>query len=211
MDSIGLNLPFLIAQILNLVLIVGHLALALAALRRLGRAELPAPLQLGWAFLIIFVPLLGSAAFLFRRNSAQTELPPVNHTPPFMRLEHIAFNVHDPAEVAAWYAAHLGMNIVRKAGAPLYPHFLADASGLSLLEFYHNPELPLPDYTQVDPYAHHIAFAVESVEGEMARLVTAGAVTVGVLHQNAAGDIALFLRDPWGLPLQLVQRREPLL
>ena len=30
-----------------------------------------------------------------------------------MRLEHIAFNVEDPAGLAAWYCEHLGMRVAR--------------------------------------------------------------------------------------------------
>ena len=30
-----------------------------------------------------------------------------------MRLEHIAFNVNDPAALAAWYVANLDMELVR--------------------------------------------------------------------------------------------------
>ncbi len=128
-----------------------------------------------------------------------------------MRLEHVAFNVHDPAEVSAWYEAHLGMKVIRRAGAPMFAHFLADTSGLSLLEFYHNPDIAVPDYAAVDPWVHHIAFAVSDIEGNLARLVAAGGTAIGAPMSNPAGDVAVFVRDPWGLALQLVKRKEAML
>jgi catechol 2,3-dioxygenase-like lactoylglutathione lyase family enzyme len=128
-----------------------------------------------------------------------------------MRLEHIAFNVHDPAELSAWYESNCGMTVRRRAGPPLFPHFLVDEAGLSLLEFYRNPDVPLPDYPAVDPYTHHIAFAVSDIAATLERLCATGATAIDTIKPNPAGDLAVFLRDPWGLPLQLVQRGKPLL
>lgn len=128
-----------------------------------------------------------------------------------MRLEHIAFLVHDPAEVAAWYETNLGMKVIRRAGPPMNAHFVADTSGLSLLEFYQHPTIPVPAYAEVDPWVHHIAFAVSDIEGELARLVAAGGTALGDPMTNPAGDVAVFVRDPWGLALQLVKRKEAML
>ena len=46
-----------------------------------------------------------------------------------MKIEHVAFNVSAPAEMADWYVTHLGMRIVRKTATPPYIHFLADDGG----------------------------------------------------------------------------------
>ena len=51
-----------------------------------------------------------------------------------MRLEHIAFNVSDPAALAAWYVANFDMKIVRSFDEPPYIHFLSDSAGKSLIE-----------------------------------------------------------------------------
>lgn len=128
-----------------------------------------------------------------------------------MRLEHVAFLVHDPAEVSAWYEANLGMKVIRQAGSPMFAHFLADGSGLSLLEFYQHPTVPVPVYAEIDPWIHHIAFAVTDIEGDLARLVAAGGTAVGTPLSNPAGDVAVFVRDPWGVALQLVKRQEAML
>lgn len=98
------------------------------------------------------------------------------------------------------------MTVVRRQDTVLRPHFLADSSGVSLLEFYHNAKVPLPDYAATDPFTHHIAFVVADVEAEAGRLIGGGATLAGEFLTNPDGDIAVFLRDPWGLALQLVQR-----
>lgn len=128
-----------------------------------------------------------------------------------IRHEHIGFNVAEPARVAQWYVAHLGLQIVRTAGAPLFPHFLRSPGGASMVEFYHNATVPVPNYATLDPFALHIAFEVDDMPAEHARLIGAGASTVDEIATNAAGDQLVFLRDPWGLALQLVKRKAPML
>jgi hypothetical protein len=64
MDAVGINWPLAIAQLCNLGLLIGWIALAFIALTRLRRADLTQGVTLGWAALIILVPLLGAAAFM---------------------------------------------------------------------------------------------------------------------------------------------------
>ncbi|HEY1012344.1 MAG TPA: PLDc N-terminal domain-containing protein [Herpetosiphonaceae bacterium] len=64
MSVLALHLGLLAAQLVNLALLGAWLALAVAALRRLGREELAGGLRLVWALLILFVPVAGAAAFL---------------------------------------------------------------------------------------------------------------------------------------------------
>ncbi len=128
-----------------------------------------------------------------------------------MRLEHIAFNVAEPAQAAAWYAAQLGMRVVRAQQVSPFAHFLADSRGQTVLEFYNNPLDAIPDYTAINPFRHHIAYLTADIAAERERLLAAGASTVGDITPTPAGDKLAFLRDPWGLPLQLVERAVPLL
>lgn len=127
-----------------------------------------------------------------------------------MTLEHVALNLPDPKTAAEWYAEHLNMRIVKSSDTAPFIHFLADASG-SMLELYHNPSGAVPTYPDMSPYTLHLAFAVEAVEAERDRLVAAGASVVGDIETTPAGDTLLFLRDPWGVVLQLVKRASPLL
>ena len=127
-----------------------------------------------------------------------------------MRIEHVAFNVAAPVEMAAWYVEHLGMRVVRFVDDGTATHFLADSSGQSLLEIYRNPRADVPDYTAMHPLELHIALVVDDAMAESQRLAAAGARQVDEVRKPD-GSILLMLRDPWGLALQLCQRAEPML
>lgn len=127
-----------------------------------------------------------------------------------MPIEHVAFNIADPVAAAAWYTAHLGFRVLRYSGPPNHGYFLADAGG-AVFEFYNNPAVTVPDYASIHPLVVHIAFAVDDVPRAFSRLCAAGATPFDEPAANPDGDMLALLRDPWGLPLQLVQRRTPLL
>ena len=127
-----------------------------------------------------------------------------------MRIEHIAFNVAEPLEVAAWYCRHLGFTIARGMKEEPWAHFLADERGRTVLEVYHNPKCRVPDYAARDPLELHVAFVCDDVAGTVARLVAAGASVAAAPVTAANGDTIAMLRDPWGLCIQLVKRAVPL-
>jgi glyoxylase I family protein len=126
-----------------------------------------------------------------------------------MKLEHAAINVPDPIGLAQWLASHLGMRIVVANSTSPFAHFLSDEAG-SMIEIYNNPIAPMPDYSQVDPFNLHFAFASINIEGDRDRLVAAGAKALSEIGVSAAGDKLLFLRAPGDVPIQLVQRKKPL-
>lgn len=127
-----------------------------------------------------------------------------------MKLEHVAVNLSDPQAAAAWYAEHLGLRLVKESDTAPFVHFLADDAG-SMLEFYGNPAGDLPDYAAMSPFTLHLAFTVQDIEADIEKLLAAGATAAGELQHTPAGDQIVFLRDPWGLTLQLVRRHTPLL
>ena len=63
MEKLGISGIFLAVQILNFLLVVGVLALMVGALLALRGYPLTAAQQFIWVSLILFVPLLGPAAF----------------------------------------------------------------------------------------------------------------------------------------------------
>lgn len=126
-----------------------------------------------------------------------------------MKLEHVALNLPDPRAAAAWYAENLGLHIVKAGDAAPFAHFLAD-EGEGMLEFYRNAAGELPDYASLSPFTLHLAFATDDVEGTRQKLLDAGATVAGEIETTPVGDRIVFLRDPWGVALQLVRRREPL-
>jgi catechol 2,3-dioxygenase-like lactoylglutathione lyase family enzyme len=127
-----------------------------------------------------------------------------------MKIEHVALQVAEPVKLADWYVAHLGMRVVRSSGAPVHMRFLADSAGQTVLEVYNNPKASVPDYRNVHPLHLHIAFGAEDVAATRQRLLAAGCTAEGDMSVTDAGDTIAMLRDPWGIPLQLVKRQQPL-
>lgn len=123
-----------------------------------------------------------------------------------LKLEHFAINVAAPVAMADWYCKNLGMSVFRKGDGPVHMTFLADASGRVVLEIYTNPPELVPDYQAINPLVLHLAFATADLRGVHQRLVAAGATPIGEISANPTGDLLAFLRDPWGLTVQLVQR-----
>ncbi len=127
-----------------------------------------------------------------------------------LKYEHFAINVAAPVAMASWYCEHLGMKVVRQGDAPVNMHFLADVTGRVVLELYTNPPDLIPDYAGQDPQVLHIAFAAADMEATISRLTDAGATLVGGPGTTPAGDRLAMMRDPWGFPIQLTQRSEPM-
>jgi glyoxylase I family protein len=128
-----------------------------------------------------------------------------------MKLEHVAINVPEPAKMAQWWADNLGMEVVLASDKSPYMHFIADTPRQSMLELYNNPNAPMPDYSQTNPFNLHIAFTSNSIEADRQKLLDGGATAVGDITTNPDGTKLAFLRDPWSVPFQLVQRAKPLL
>jgi glyoxylase I family protein len=128
-----------------------------------------------------------------------------------VKIEHTAYQVEDPVALAKWYVAHLGMTIKRAQTASPFGHFLADDGDAVMLEFYANPKVAQPAYRQMDPLMLHLAFRADDVAATRARLIAAGATPVGDIQQNDDGDTLAMLRDPWGLAVQLVRRKTPMI
>lgn len=129
---------------------------------------------------------------------------------PILNVEHVACNVAEPVAMATWYVEHLGMRIVRRLAAAPHIHFLADASGRTVIEIYSNAADSVPDYRSMHPLRFHLAFAADDPDAARTALVAAGATFVEEQSQPD-GSRLLMLRDPWGLALQLCKRTTPLL
>ena len=127
---------------------------------------------------------------------------------PRMKFEHFALNVPDARAMSRWYVEHLGFAIVRaRADAP-YTHFLADESGRVIVEFYSNTAAAMPDYAAGHPLVFHIALFAPWAGAVAERLAKAGATPFSD-ETMPDGSRLIFLRDPWGVPLQLCQRAQP--
>ena len=123
-----------------------------------------------------------------------------------MNIEHIGLNVEDPAAMARWYCEHLGMKVIRQLHAENF--FIADDSGNGVIEIYRNTTADIPDYRKVEPLVLHIAFISKDVHADAARLTAAGAEMAGEVKTTPDGDVMGFVKDPWGVTVQLVQRKQ---
>jgi predicted enzyme related to lactoylglutathione lyase len=128
-----------------------------------------------------------------------------------VKIEHFALQVPDPVAMADWYVKHLRFSIARKGGEPSHARFLADSSGSVMLEIYRNPVATVPDYRKDDPLLMHVAYVSDNLGADRERLVEAGAVIVDDLMTTTSGDAIVMLRDPWGVPIQLVKRAKPMI
>ena len=123
-----------------------------------------------------------------------------------VRFEHIAVNVKDAREVAKWYQDNMGMVLMQESGAPNYGRFIANAGKNMMLELYQNDKAPFINFYDIDFLSLHLASMSSDMEATKNKLVKAGATVVQDINKSPAGDLILVLRDPWGFPLQFVQR-----
>jgi catechol 2,3-dioxygenase-like lactoylglutathione lyase family enzyme len=127
-----------------------------------------------------------------------------------MQIEHVALSVPDPAAGARWYVEHVGCTLVRAEAETPYAHFLLLPGGGVTIELFRSPRAPVPDYRRVDPLQGHLAFRTDDIDGTCSRLLAAGATAEDEPGELPNGDRYAMLRDPWGVPLQLVRRVEKL-
>ena len=120
-----------------------------------------------------------------------------------IRFEHIALNVESPESVSQWYQKYLGMQVVRKYSQNAI--FISDFNGYMMFELYRKPEASM-DFSSISHEMMHISFMAEDVAKVQSQLTEAGAVSVGEIAVSSNGDRVLNMRDPWGIPIQFVQR-----
>jgi glyoxylase I family protein len=125
-----------------------------------------------------------------------------------MRFEHLALNVPDARAMSRWYVEQLGLTVLRALEAAPFTHFLADETGRVFIELYSNPAAPYPDYASMPPLVLHVAFFTPDAGAIQQQLVAAGAKPFSD-DVMADGTRLIFVRDPWGLAVQLCQRAKP--
>ncbi len=122
-----------------------------------------------------------------------------------MKIEHIAFNVPEPAAMANWYESWLGFRLKRALNDAAQTHFLTDDTGEMMIEIYCNDSARVPCYPEQHPLELHLALVSTDPERDGNRLCAAGASFVDELRLDNGSHLVM-LRDPWGLPLQLCKR-----
>ncbi len=126
---------------------------------------------------------------------------------PDFTFEHVALNVPDRERAEKWYAENLGLTVARSV--PGGACFLADPTGRVVFELYANPAHASLDFGPLHPLTFHVAFVVSNLSQEAARLSAAGARVVEEL-KTVNGDTMIMMRDPFGMGLQLMKRKDPM-
>jgi catechol 2,3-dioxygenase-like lactoylglutathione lyase family enzyme len=132
-----------------------------------------------------------------------------------MFIEHVAFAVSDPEAAAAWYCEHFGMRFLDHGGGG--DVFVCDDRGRGMLQFEDArrvtavPGEKFLENRSRDMRLLHLAFWADDVAGERERLLAAGATADGEVIITPAGDEMATIRDPWGLPIQILRRKVRLL
>ena len=126
-----------------------------------------------------------------------------------MTFEHFALNVPKPIEMGQWYIDNCEMKLVKSMDKYPFTRFLADKSGQIVLEIYSNTSQRIPEYNKQHPLEFHFALKVDNPVEAKNKLIEAGAKVEEEIKLDD-GSHLIMLRDPFGIPLQLVKRGKPL-
>ncbi|MGK9369455.1 VOC family protein [Melioribacter sp. Ez-97] len=125
-----------------------------------------------------------------------------------IKFEHIALLLPDAEKAAEWYCSNLDMKIVNKGTGSI---FVTDKAKNIMFEFLINNEVKHLNFKEINALSMHIAFHVRDAEKLKKKLVDSGASIESDLTLTNSGDKIMILRDPWGVPLQFVERKNPML
>ena len=122
-------------------------------------------------------------------------------------IEHIGFVITNPRAAADWYLKNLGFTILRKADDNSVAFIQETQSGL-IFELIGNPDIHPIDMDLTHPLQVHIAIKSDNLVADRQRLVDAGALFVMDCQTSDPDARVCILKDPFGLYLQLAQRRD---
>lgn len=145
------------------------------------------------------------------------------------RIDHVGITVSDLDRALGFYRDLLGLRVL--ADSTVSEPEVADLLGLDSVQLriadldsgdgrvveliqYLQPKGTRIDYESADPATAHIAFTVDDLDSMRVRLMDAGAtivsgrpITISEPGGSFDGAICLYVRDPDGAILELVQRR----
>jgi uncharacterized glyoxalase superfamily protein PhnB len=121
-------------------------------------------------------------------------------------IEHIGFVIADPGAAADWYEKNLGFTILRKAENNSVAFIREPESGL-IFELIGNPDIHPIDKDLTHPLQVHIAIKSINILEDKQALVNAGAQFVMDCRTDDPAAKVCILKDPFGLFLQLAQRK----
>ena len=121
------------------------------------------------------------------------------------RVEHLGLPARDPAALKDWYARMLGAKVVF-SNNHTPPAFLLALPGEVMLEIYGGDlSLPQTSNNKLNGW-RHVALRVDSIPAAKAELEQRGLKFTDDIKPAAGGGTVLFLQDPEGNLLHLVER-----
>ena len=126
---------------------------------------------------------------------------------PDFTFEHLAINVADKDAAERWYVENLNLRVARSV--PGVMCFLADVTGRVVLELYAKDAVDRLDFANQHCLTFHLAFTVNDIKSAARSLIEAGAQNADD-YRIAGEDELMMLRDPFGVCIQLVHRKQPL-
>jgi len=128
-----------------------------------------------------------------------------------MNIEHIGMCVSNPIQMGNWYKKNLGFRILKAAGNDsVGVVFLIDSTNKTILEIGRLPDEPIMDFDSIAPIQFHIVVECDNPTEEGKRLAAQAARYIGECPRNSYPGEKVFIRDPWGMGIQLVNRKEKL-
>jgi hypothetical protein len=125
-----------------------------------------------------------------------------------MKVEHIGLIVKYPIDMGKWYVENLGFKMLRCIGDNQHgASFIQDPEGNTVIEFGSLPESKPLDFHAFDPVQIHLAIECENPIQEAERLAKVGGNYLGECSGNEYPGEKVFVRDPWGLSIQLLNRK----
>ena len=123
------------------------------------------------------------------------------------RIEHIGFVISDPCGAADWYAKHLGF-IKLRAAANNSVAFIRDPCSGLIFELIGNPDIHPLEQDLTHPLQVHIALKSNNIMEDRQKLINAGASFVMDCRTDDPDARVCILKDPFGLYLQLAERKD---
>jgi uncharacterized glyoxalase superfamily protein PhnB len=121
-----------------------------------------------------------------------------------IKLKYLALNVPDKMEAAQWYHNTLGFNIIKEDNEV----YVSDAGNNFCIKFFSDPAQK-NNYADLSFDACHIAVESDSLRYWEQKILKAGGKYNTPPRHNLIGDAVVDMRDPRGIPLQLIYRVRP--
>lgn len=123
-------------------------------------------------------------------------------------IHHIALICSDYERSRAFYRDILGLPVIREVYRAERESWKCDLdAGNAQIELFSFPSPPPRPSRPEACGLRHLAFIVDDIDAEVARLIAAGAACEPIRVDEYTGQRFTFFADPDGLPLELYENR----